>query len=182
METHSILFKSFIMTVSNDLIVSLAYTVREGSERGPIVEQMDSMYPFRFYFGNSKLLPAFEAALEGLAEGDRFAFQLSAEQAYGPVEPGNVIDVPINVFQENGEVPHGLLESGKYVALTDDLGHTHNGKICSWNKQTVQVDFNHILAGKDLHFSGVVLQVRQPTAEERQRRSYIEQGGVYSPK
>lgn len=163
------------MVVEDQNIITLSYELRENNASGPLLERMDPNWPFKFYFGNGNLLPAFEAKLEGLEEGQSFEFTLPPEQAYGSVEEGNIINVPRSAFEGLGE---NVLIAGNYVTLTDDLGEQHNGKILSWTKEQVKVDFNHEMAGKTLHFSGVVLNIRPATVEEHIRKSYIEEDGV----
>ena len=162
------------MRIEADKIITLAYTLRENGPQGLILEQMDANYPFKFYFGNQQLLPAFEAQLAGLEEGAAFAFTLTQAQAYGPVRADLQIEVPRTVFTDET-----LLTVGQFVALTDDQGDSHNGKILSWTEDLVKVDFNHEMAGKILFFKGVVLNVREATVEEKIRKNYIEAGGVH---
>jgi FKBP-type peptidyl-prolyl cis-trans isomerase SlyD len=83
-----------MMEVDDQAIVAISYELRDGHAQGPLLERMDPNWPFKFYFGSGKLLPAFEQQLRGLEEGQAFAFTLSPEEAYGPVEQGNIIDVP----------------------------------------------------------------------------------------
>lgn len=163
------------MIVEDQNIITIAYDLREGHSKGQLLERMDPNWPFKFYFGSGKLLPAFEEQLRGLEEGESFAFTLSPEDAYGPVEEGNIIDVPRSAFQALGE---NALIAGNYVTLTDDLGDAHNGKIMSWTDDQVRVDFNHEMAGRTLHFSGVVLHIREATIDEHIRKNYIEEDGV----
>jgi FKBP-type peptidyl-prolyl cis-trans isomerase SlyD len=40
------------------------------------------------------------------------------------------------------------------------------GIVVSVDENTVQMDFNHPLAGEDLHFTGEVLEIRDATPEE----------------
>ncbi len=159
-------------------VVTLAYELREGSPDGELLERMDSNYPFRFLFGTGALLPAFEDRLQGLSEGDRFAFLLSPEQAYGPVEPGNIINVPREAFRMDGEEPANLVVAGNFVSLTDDEGESHHGKILEFDEGKVRVDFNHAMAGKSLYFDGVVLNIRIATVDELIRRHYLEEDGL----
>lgn len=162
------------MRIEANKIITLAYTLGENGPRGPILEQMDATYPFKFYYGNQQLLPAFEAQLAGLEEGAAFEFLLSPEEAYGLLREDLHIDVPRTVFTEEG-----LLSQGQFVALTDDQGDTHNGKVLSWTEAQVKVDFNHEMAGKTLFFKGVVLNIREATPDEKIRKNYIEAGGVH---
>ncbi len=166
------------MIVEEHNVITITYELREGGPRGELMERMDVNYPFKFLFGTDKLLPAFEANLYGLAADDSFAFTLPPEEAYGPVEAGNIIDVPRSAFQGLGE---NFLIKGNCVTLTDDLGEAHNGRILSWDDHAVKVDFNHAMAGRTLHFAGTVLHIRKATVDELVRRHYIEEDGLRRP-
>lgn len=167
------------MQVKKDQIVTLSYTVREGHAQGPILETMEPLYPFKFYYGSGQLLPAFERALEGLPEGGSFEFSLPPEEAYGPVREDHILEVPLQAFEHDGRLQEELLQEGQYITMNDDRGNAQNGKILEVGQQNVRVDFNHSLAGKPLHFKGVVLNIRPATLEEKQRKSYVEAGGVH---
>ena len=166
------------MTVSDHHVITLSYEVREGGPGGKLVEQMSTHYPFKFLFGTGKLLPGFEQALDGLSERDAFSFTLTPDQAYGFVEEGNIVDIPKSVFEQSPELAGEPLHQGQFIALTDDQGETHNGTVLSWTDEHVRVDFNHALAGKVLHFKGVILNIRKATVDELVRGAYIAEDGV----
>ncbi|MCB0636415.1 MAG: FKBP-type peptidyl-prolyl cis-trans isomerase [Lewinella sp.] len=166
------------MIVGHQHIITLAYEVREGGPGGPLVERMDTHYPFKFLFGKGRLLPAFAQRISGLSERDTFEFTLPPDQAYGFVEDGNIVDVPMSVFRDSPDLHPDQLQAGTFITLTDDQGQPHNGKILSWTDARVRVDFNHALAGKTLYFRGVILHIREATVDELIRGSYIEEDGV----
>lgn len=166
------------MVVDEQCIVTIAYDLREGGPDGTLMERMDANYPFKFYVGNGRLLPAFEEHLLGLKEGQRFSFLLSPEEGYGERQSGNIIAVPRKAFEHLGD---NVLVVDNYVTLTDDEGEDHNGRILSWDEDQVQVDFNHAMAGKHLHFSGSILHVRPATVAELIRKNYIEEDGLRNP-
>ncbi len=162
------------MIVEENNIVEITYDLREKDAGGVLLERMDVNYPFKFFFGNGRLLPAFEEHLYGLSEGDTFEFILSPEEGYGPRYDNNIIDVPRDVFRD---APQAVAE-GNFVALTDDHGETHQGCVLSFTQDTVRVDFNHAMAGKTLHFEGTILHIRPATVDELVRRHYIEADGI----
>ena len=166
------------MIVEEHNVITITYELREGGPEGELLERMDANYPFLFLFGTGKLLPAFEENLRYLGADDSFEFILKPEEAYGPVEAGNIVDVPRSAFAALGE--HFLTE-GNYVTLTDDRGEAHNGRILAWNDATVKVDFNHAMAGKTLYFKGAVLSIRPATVDELVRKHYIEEDGLRRP-
>lgn len=167
------------MTVDDHHIITLSYEVRDGGPEGPLLERMDANYPFVFMFGTGRMLPGWERRIYGLKSGQGFAFQLSPDDAYGQIEPGNVTDMPISLFQnEREQIEPGLLVEGQYVTLTDTDGKAVNAKILKWDDATVTLDANHALAGKTLFFSGAVLNVRKATVDELIQKRYIDVGGV----
>lgn len=169
------------MTIEDYRIVTVSYEVRENGPEGPLLERMDVNYPFKFMFGVGQMLPGWERQLFGKKAGTGFAFLLPPEMAYGLPRTDQVIDMPIHLFYNDADqIAPELLQEGQFITLTDADGKAMNGKILSWNEQTVKVDMNHALAGKTLFFSGAVLDVREATPDELVRKQYIEQGGVRS--
>jgi FKBP-type peptidyl-prolyl cis-trans isomerase SlyD len=59
--------------------------------------------------------------------------------------------------------------------MQDQHGNPLEGLVLEIGEDTVKMDFNHPLAGKHLHFSGEVLDVREASAEE------TEHGHVHGP-
>ena len=52
--------------------------------------------------------------------------------------------------------------------MMDSNGNRMNGSVLEVKDDIVVMDFNHPLAGETLHFSGEVIDVHEPTAEEIQ--------------
>jgi FKBP-type peptidyl-prolyl cis-trans isomerase SlyD len=167
------------MIVEEHNIVTLSYELREGGPEGEILEVMNVHYPFKFFCGGDQLLPAFEEQLEGLGEGDAFEFILPPDLAYGDLDQDQVLDIPRDVFEEENKGGlENLLIEGNFIMLTDEEGEQFNGKILSWDNDLVKVDFNHAMAGKTLHFKGVVLNIRKATVDELIRKQVVEEDGV----
>lgn len=167
------------MIVEDHNVVTLSYELREGGPEGEILEVMNVHYPFKFFCGGDQLLPAFEEQLRGLSEGDSFEFILPPDLAYGDLDLDQVLDIPRDVFEEEDKGGlENLLIEGNFIQLTDEEGEQFNGKILSWDEELVKVDFNHAMAGKTLHFKGVVLNIRKATVDELIRKQVVEEDGV----
>ena len=167
------------MIVEEHNIVTLSYELREGGPEGEILEIMNVHYPFKFFCGGDQLLPAFEEQLRGLGEGDAFEFTLPPNLAYGDLDLDQVLEIPRDVFEEEDKGGlENLLIEGNFIMLTDEEGEQFNGKILSWDNDLVKVDFNHAMAGKTLHFKGVVLNIRKATVDELIRKQVVEEDGV----
>jgi len=164
------------MQIEEDHVVTLSYDLLENGPQGGLLERMDANYPFVFLYGTGNLLPRFEEELYGLKEGETFSFTLSPEEAYGQPDNEQVIRLPRHAFQQPG-----LLAEGNHVSVTDEQGQVLHGVIRSFDDQTVEVDFNHVMAGKTLHFQGVVLRIRKATVDELIRKHYIPEDGSHRP-
>lgn len=165
--------------IEEDKVVTIVYDLRANDQNGELLERMNANYPFTFLFGTGALLPAFEANLKGLTEKDSFEFVLRSAEAYGAVQEENIVNVPRAVFAVEGAEPPNLVVESNFVALTDDHGETHHGKILTINDLMVKVDFNHVMAGRDLHFKGAILQIRPATVDELVRQHHIPDSGIH---
>ena len=93
----------------------------------------------------------------------------SIEEAYGEYEQEHVVEVPKEVFHVNGKFDNEQIYPGAVGPLTNGDGARFNGTIAEIANNTVTVDLNHPLAGKELHFIGEVTEMREATKEEIQQ-------------
>lgn len=165
------------MTVEPNTIVELSYTLRNSDQQ--VMEQMSEQWPLKFYCGSGAMLPDFEAQLYGLAEGSRFEFMLLTENAYGHINPKMIQEIPLNQIPDSEDFPNRVYERGDQLQFADRQG-ARVGRVVEVLENAIVVDFNHSLAGCDLHFSGRVLQVRKPRKDEAVEQRYIEPNGIRS--
>ena len=122
-------------------------------------------------------MPEFEENLHGLKEGDSFDFAILTENAYGPLDPNAVVEIPKEAFTIDGKLQDDILEIGSILPMRDNEGNFLQGKILDLKDDVVMMDFNHPLAGKDLHFKGFIVDVREATAEELSHGHVHGEGG-----
>lgn len=154
------------MVIEKDKMVSLKYILREGDKEGNIVEEVKSDNPLEFLYGAGQMLPNFESNIENLEEGDKFEFRLKSDEAYGEKRDELIVDLPMSVFEIDGKVDESLLKEGTNVPMADSQGRRLIGTVLSHTDTSVKMDFNHPMAGADLHFTGEILDVRQATDDE----------------
>lgn len=155
------------MKVENNTMVSLVYELRENDQDGRVIEALNEAQPLKFIYGTGRLLPLFESNINSLAEGDNFKFQLIADDAYGERREEMIVNVPISVFQtEEGKVNEDICRVGNAVPMMDTSGNHLNGIINEITDEHVRMDFNHPMAGVNLHFTGKIINVREATPEE----------------
>ncbi|MEM7548302.1 MAG: peptidylprolyl isomerase [Bacteroidota bacterium] len=161
------------MKIEDNTVVTMTYELRQGDEQGELLEIMNDKYPFEFLYGNGALLKSFEDKIRDLGEGDDFGFRIDAEDAYGYPRKEEIIDLSIDAFRVDGSIPEGLIEKDNHVNVTDDHGDRHVGRILEYDRNTVKVDFNHAMVGKDLHFKGTILRIRPASVDEIIKKHHI---------
>jgi FKBP-type peptidyl-prolyl cis-trans isomerase SlyD len=156
------------MQISKNSVVTITYQLHKEDADGEVVEVVSEEAPFAFLFGIQPLLPAFENNLEGLKKDDSFAFEVLSEEAYGTYDEEAIAEVPKSIFdvEVEGKNVAEHLQTGVYVPLQDQEGNVMQGLVMEIKDNSIVIDFNHPMAGKDLFFEGKVLEVREATAEE----------------
>ncbi len=156
------------MKIEKHKVVTVTYILKENDENGEIIDMATAESPFSFIFGIGTIIKGFEDNLMGLEPGDDFRFTVNAENAYGNYRSDLVTDIPRSVFAQNGIDTPEILQKGNIIPMQDENGNQFEAIIKDFNDQTVTMDFNHPLAGKNLYFTGKVLEVRDATPEELQ--------------
>lgn len=154
------------MTIEQNKVVAVHYTLNEGTAEGQLVESTHGGEPLAFIYGVGMMIPAFEANLAGLTIGDTFAFGIPAAEAYGVYDETALVEVPKQIFEHEGSIPDGLLEVGNVLPLQDQEGNRMQGMVAHVTENSVKLDFNHPMAGVDLFFTGHVEGVREADPTE----------------
>jgi FKBP-type peptidyl-prolyl cis-trans isomerase SlyD len=145
------------MQISRNKIASIDYLLTvEGQE----VDSSQRHGPMAYLHGAGSIVPGLERALEGKAAGDHFNVTLPPGEAYGPRNESLVGSVPRSAFQGVGDIQKGMrfqTQQGQQV---------HTVMVVDVQGETVKVDANHPLAGKNLDFDVTVRDVRDATPEE----------------
>jgi FKBP-type peptidyl-prolyl cis-trans isomerase SlyD len=165
------------MIVSKDKVISVTYELKNNDADSPIIEKVDESRPMTFLFGAGNLLKDFEAKLESLKTGDSFDFVLTCEQAYGPVTEDAKIMLPLNAFEVEGQVDYNMVKMGNKIPMMDQAGNRLTGTVIEISSENVRMDFNHPLAGQDLHFKGRITEIREATEEEKTHGHIHASGG-----
>ena len=136
-------------------------------------QQLDSSAgkePLAYLHGAGNIIPGLENALTGKAVGDSMTVAVSAAEGYGEVQQELIQDVPRTSFQGVEQIEVGM----QFEAQTGQ-GGTVPVTVTAVTDETVTVDGNHPLAGKNLNFDVSIEAVRDATAEE------LEHGHVHGP-
>ncbi|NJN26282.1 MAG: peptidylprolyl isomerase [Cyclobacteriaceae bacterium] len=160
------------MKIAKHTVPSVTYTLMVDGE---VVDMAKEDKPLAFIQGIGMMVPGFEKNLEGLTAGTKYEFRLSPEEAYGEYNQEAVIDLPMDTFKVDGQIKKDMLNVGQVVPMQDQNGNPLNGTILEVGDSSVKMDFNHMLAGKELNFTGEILEVRQATQDE------LDHGHIHGP-
>ena len=156
------------MKIEKDRVVRFHYAVAEqGAEP---VETSQGGEPLAILAGHGNIIPGLEKAMEGREAGEKFAVDVPAAEAYGEKRDGLTQRVPKKHFGDQ------RLEPGMQVVLNTNFG-PRAVTIEKVGMSVVDVDLNHPMAGKDLHFDIEIVEVREATAEELEHGHVHGDGG-----
>ena len=155
------------MNIEKNRVVTLNYTLRD--EQGTIIDASSGRAPLSYLHGKGNIIPGLEQALSGKSAGDKLDVTVAPEQGYGPRDERLVQIVPRTKF---GEV------EGLAPGVQVRVGGPQGARIVSVvrvDRDFVTIDGNHPLAGRTLHFSVEIAEVRKASHEE------VAHGHVHGP-
>jgi len=147
------------MNIAEKMYVTINYTLT--LESGQEIDKSAEGQPLGFIAGTGQIIPGLEKALIGRIAGDSAKVVVEPEDAYGPVKDDLFQEVPNSQFPSDVDVKAGMAfeaqgPNGPFMITVAKIN----------DNDTVTVDLNHPMAGKQLHFDVNVVEVREPTAEE----------------
>jgi len=153
--------------VKDGQVVSMEYTLRVDGE---ITDSSEGREPLEFVHGAGNIIPGLEREMTGMEVGESKDVLVAAADGYGEEDEKAFMDVPRDQFPK--EIP---MKVGTELQVQNQAGQPMYARIDMVGDKSVRLDFNHPLAGKDLHFSVKVVGVRDATLEEK------EHGHVHGP-
>ncbi len=120
-------------------------------------EQFDSSAgrePLEFTVGAGQMIKGFDAAMPGMAIGEKKTINIPAADAYGEVNEDAIIQFP------KEQVPTDmLLQTGMQLTLSDPNGNPVPVVVVEVQEAIVILDANHFLAGKELIFDVELVEI-----------------------
>ena len=120
-------------------------------------EQFDSSEgrePLEFTVGAGQMIKGFDAALPGMAKGDKKTINITPEDGYGSRSEEAIIEFP----KEN--VPADMkLEPGMALTLSNQQGQPVPVVVVDVKEDVVVLDANHFLAGQELVFDIELVEI-----------------------
>lgn len=140
----------FPIEVASTVTLHLTLTLEDGT----VAESTSGEEPLTFTMGDGTLVHGLELALYGLVPGDVQRLELYPEQAFGLRDPANIHTMSRSDFDAGIE-----LEEGVIVGFETPEGEELAGAILAIDEDTVNVDFNHPMAGHAIIFDVEIIEV-----------------------
>ncbi len=125
------------------------------TENGELFDSSEGRPPLDFTVGSGMVIQGFDNGVLGMKVGEKKTVLIPCIEAYGPISDDMIIKFP------KSEVPAemGEPEVGMHVDLMDNEGNHFPVEIIEVTEDTVILDGNHHLAGKDLTFEIELLKI-----------------------
>ena len=154
--------------ISHGKYVELTYKVVD-QKTGGVLTMVE--YPLGYVHGvNEILAPAVMAELEGKTASQVIEVPIDCNKLYGPRDESLVITERI----EN--VPKEYREVGTNILMENNKGQTKTFLVTRVDAESVTIDGNNPLSGREVIFKLEILSVRDATDEELEYGGTVEKG------
>jgi len=155
-------------TVEDGLVVSMEYTLHVDGEQ---LDTSEGQGPLQFLVGYGNVISGLEQEMMGMKIGDSKEVVVQPENGYGEFDEDAFMNVAKKDFPQ--DVP---IEVDIELTVRDEEDHARYARVDSIDGDMVRLDFNHPLAGAELHFNVKVVAVREPSEEELEHGHVHEEG------
>jgi len=155
-------------TVQDGVVVSMEYTLHVDAEQ---LDTSEGQGPLQFLVGYGNVIAGLESEMMGMKVGDSKDVVVQPENGYGEFDDEAFMNVSKKDFPK--DMP---LEVDTELTVRDEEGHARYARVDGVEGDSVRLDFNHPLAGAELHFSVKVVALREPSDEELEHGHVHEEG------
>ncbi len=138
--------------VKDNLVVAIEYTLTVDDE---VIDSSEGRQPLEFLQGQGNIISGLEREMLGMKNGESKEVVVLPIDGYGEIDEEAFIEAPKNQFPEN--IP---VEVGTELQVENENGDPAYVRIEQIENNMVLLNFNHPLAGKELHFEVQILEVK----------------------
>lgn len=114
---------------------------------GTVFDSSEGREPLAFQVGAGMMIAGFDAAVDGMEVGEKVTAEIPAAEAYGEAKEELIFDIPKTNFPADLNP-----QEGQQLAMSQPNGQQVPVKVKEVKEDSVVIDANHDLAGKDLIF------------------------------
>ena len=145
-------------SIHDGKFVELTYKVTD-RKSGHVLTRVE--FPLGYVHGHNEILaPSVHRELEGKSAGDVIEVPIDGNQIFGPRDESLVVSDHV----EN--VPEAYRQIGTSILMESDKGQTRSFIVTRIDHETLTVDGNNPLCGREVVFALEILTVRDATDEE----------------
>ncbi len=131
--------------------------IYEGSlSDGSVFDKSEEGQPLEFTAGRGDVIPGFDKAVLGMKLNEKKEFTVPPEEAYGPRNETWIRKVPPSFFPDDMTPQLDMM-----LSLQDENGRPFPGTITEITEDSITIDLNHPLAGKELTFKVEIVGIEQ---------------------
>lgn len=155
----------------NNKLKKISKMIKKGSKvkvhytgklaNGKVFDTSVEKDPLEVVVGQSGLIKGFEEGLMGMKEGEKKTIEITPEDAYGQLIEGRTQEVEKSILPEEIQVGMALQANGEVGTMVVTVKEI--------KEETVVLDANHPLAGKDLIFELEVLEVSNGKKKKKKK-------------
>jgi peptidylprolyl isomerase len=119
-----------------------------------VFDSSEGLDPLAFELGKGQVVPGFDRAVTGMEVGEKQTVTILSDDAYGPRVEQLVLTAPKENLPEGYEP-----QVGEMMGLETKDGHQMDVVITHVDEDSVKMDGNHPLAGKDLTFEMELVKI-----------------------
>ena len=159
--------------IRNGKYVELTYKVTD-RRLGHVLTRVE--FPLGYVHGHNEILaPSVHGELEGKSAGDVIEVSIDGNQIFGPRDESLVFSDHID------NVPEEYRQVGTSILMENDRGQTRSFLVTHMDDETLTVDGNNPLCGREVVFTLEILTVRDATDEETKAGGAIHTGADIDP-
>ena len=122
-------------------------------DNGEVFDSSEGREPLEFLVGAEQVIAGFDQAVVGLKSGESCKVVVAPADGYGEHVPEMVVTIERQQIPDNDKL---MLGSMLEVGMED--GQSLEVQVVELSDETVVLDGNHPLAGKELHFEIELLE------------------------
>lgn len=139
--------------VGKNSVVSIHYTLTVDNK---IADKSEPGKPLEYIHGTGMIVPGLEEKIEGRAKGEKLTVDVTPEKGYGALNKELYKEIPLSAFPKGEPLTVGMPIEGK-----NQQGQVFRATVTEVKKKTAVLNFNHPLAGKNLHFEIEIADVKK---------------------
>ena len=144
--------------VEENLIIAIDYTLTVEDE---VVDSSEGREPLEFLQGAGNIIAGLEREMLNMTVGESKKVVISPVDGYGEMDEEAFMEIPKNQFPES--IP---VEVGTELEVKNEAGEPTYARIEEVENNIALLNFNHPLAGKELHFDVEIISIREASEEE----------------